>query len=159
MGDPQGGMNTHDRVRFWNDRAALIRHILFGGSIIVAGVVAWVNLGRDVEGIEKGLHDHSRELEGIKGRTTTLEFRLADGTNAAQTRTDSRVQNVETFVQEQRGLNATITEQNRATKEAVKDIQAEMKAMQNQMSGISGNINLILNSLQRREAKEKLEGR
>lgn len=158
MADPQSGRHE-DRVRFWNDRAALIRHILFGGSIIIGGVIAWVNLERDVSDVGNGLKDHSRELGALKERTTALEFRLADGTNAAQTRTDTRVQNVETFVQEQRGLNATLKEQNGVTKEAVKDIQAEMKTMQNQMSTINGNINLILNSLQRREVKEKLEGR
>jgi hypothetical protein len=57
---------------------------------------------------------------------------------------------VERYIHEQRGTNATVTEQNRQTKESIREIGEDVKGLQSDIGALNGNVRAILNHLERR---------
>jgi hypothetical protein len=162
MADPNGHVNGNGRgPRWWNDRAALARQaVALGGMLVVVGV-GFNDLKRDVADNANALKDHSRVMDAMKekqsrdnGATKTdiirMQIQLADGTAASQVRTDARLDSVERYIHEQRSTNATVTEQNRQTKESIQDIQGDVKGLRNEIGTLNGNVRSILNHLERR---------
>jgi hypothetical protein len=147
--------------RWWNDRAALARQaIAFGCMLVIVGA-GFNDLKRDVQDNASALKDHSRVMDAMKekqsrdnGATKTdiirMQIQLADGTAASQVRTDARLDSAERYIHEQRSTNATVTEQNRQTKESIQDIQGDVKGLRNEIGTLNGNVRTILNHLERR---------
>lgn len=62
-----------EKVRAWNDRAALVRHAwVIGGALVVIGVM-WNNLSRDVAQADQKGKENSAQIEVLKEKINKID--------------------------------------------------------------------------------------
>jgi hypothetical protein len=76
MADPNGHANGDDKVRFWNDRAALLRHVWqFVACVVIltAGVVlTYATLAGGIEKIDDRSKSNEQAIEKLTGNVNSL---------------------------------------------------------------------------------------
>lgn len=126
-----------------------------GAIIVVAtsGYAAYDDVRDKAEANWNAIKDHSAALADLQEQDTLFQIQLADGSSAAQASTNRRVRAVEQFVEQQRSYNATIVEQNRQTRETVREQREDIKGLRSDMHELNGNVGAIRRLLEAREGR------